>query len=305
MIYFLCPSPLEDGAPGGVRKIYDWAKILHDAGHSVEIVPTYRPKPIVEPSATDLVVVPEVYGDELARVWPHAARVSLNQNPYYSWSNVEAEHPYHTAPRFLGVVTVSAFARGFLEDTFFTEAEREVLIIPPAIDPSLFYFDPAEKDPNVLAYMPRKDAAATAPIVLGMARERGILEGLELIPITGMSREDTAALLRRAGVFLSLARHEGLGLPGLEALACGCSLVGWSGGGGADYWDHWMDQDDIEMVLRHLAMTVAIGAPPDDYRRDWELRVHNGYKLEAERRAVLEIFGSLARKAERGLEARV
>jgi len=46
---------------------------------------------------------------------------------------------------------------------------------------------------------------------------------------------EVAQLLRRTAVFVCASREEGLGLPGLEAMACGAALATTDTGGGRDY----------------------------------------------------------------------
>ena len=46
-----------------------------------------------------------------------------------------------------------------------------------------------------------------------------------------------AAMLRRSTLFLSFSDFEGLGLPPLEAALAGNLVIGYTGQGGADYWD--------------------------------------------------------------------
>jgi len=42
-------------------------------------------------------------------------------------------------------------------------------------------------------------------------------------------------VLRESAVFLSSSHPEGFGLPPCEALACGCVVIGYHGGGGKEF----------------------------------------------------------------------
>jgi glycosyltransferase involved in cell wall biosynthesis len=50
-----------------------------------------------------------------------------------------------------------------------------------------------------------------------------------------LARSQVAELLRRASVFVCSSQEEGLGLPGIEALACGAALASTDTKGGRDY----------------------------------------------------------------------
>ena len=55
------------------------------------------------------------------------------------------------------------------------------------------------------------------------------------LEIRDRSREEVAALLRSADIFLATGFPEGCPLPPLEAMASGCVVTGFSGFGGWDY----------------------------------------------------------------------
>lgn len=104
-------------------------------------------------------------------------------------------------------------------------------ILRPALDT---VFTPASKPdgPLTVAYMPRKNK----PMV---ERTRELTEALGLklrwMPIDGLPPQGVAERLGAAHIYLATGFPEGLGLPPLEAMACGCLPVGCGGFGGWDY----------------------------------------------------------------------
>jgi glycosyltransferase involved in cell wall biosynthesis len=58
---------------------------------------------------------------------------------------------------------------------------------------------------------------------------------MEWVEIHGLSSNQVAERLRGAHVFLATGFPEGCPLPPLEAMACGCLPVGFTGFGGLDY----------------------------------------------------------------------
>ena len=83
--------------------------------------------------------------------------------------------------------------------------------------------------------MPRKLADDAASII-SLLRIRGVFDTWELLPIDGLGEVETAQLLLTAKLFLSFSWREGFGLPPLEALACGCLVVGYHGLAGREYF---------------------------------------------------------------------
>lgn len=82
--------------------------------------------------------------------------------------------------------------------------------------------------PPVVAYMPRKLPEHARAIEAIVAPR---FPHVRWIPIDGVAEDRVAQTLRGAGVFLSTQDREGLGLPALEAMACGCVVAGYAGTG--------------------------------------------------------------------------
>lgn len=108
-------------------------------------------------------------------------------------------------------------------------------VLRPAVDTSLFY-PGVEKPPGRVrvGYMPRKNSALAGQIRRIFA-ERNPGEGLEWVPIQGEDARGVADILRTCHIFLATGFPEGFALPPLEAMACGCLCVGFTGFGGWDY----------------------------------------------------------------------
>ena len=81
--------------------------------------------------------------------------------------------------------------------------------------------------------MPLKSFDAHAVSSLLFVR-LGLMVGL---PIVGKPHHEVVSDLQSSLVFLSFGHPEGFGLPVAEALACGCSVVGYSGLGGREIFD--------------------------------------------------------------------
>lgn len=59
----------------------------------------------------------------------------------------------------------------------------------------------------------------------------------ELVIVDGLTEAALAIEYQKSDIFLATGYPEGFGLPPLEAMACGCVVVGFSGGGGLEYME--------------------------------------------------------------------
>jgi hypothetical protein len=100
-------------------------------------------------------------------------------------------------------------------------------LISPSVDQNLFR--PACKE-RVIVYMSRKNPMGVQRI---LAQARTLR--FEQRPIDGLSRTQVARELGRASIALVACPSEGFGLFALEAMASGCLVVGFAGGGGLDF----------------------------------------------------------------------
>ncbi|MDD4951747.1 MAG: glycosyltransferase family 1 protein [Desulfovibrionaceae bacterium] len=108
-------------------------------------------------------------------------------------------------------------------------------VLRPGIDLDLFRAPMAKPGPAVrIGYMPRKNRAAAAQI-RAVFEARNPKAGVEWTAIQGLDPQGVARELSKCRIFLATGFPEGLSLPPLEAMACGCACVGFAGFGGWDY----------------------------------------------------------------------
>lgn len=312
-IYFLSPAPPE--VAGGVQKIYRFVEILHRANVEVAVVhprsarvPSWVGQPDVPVRSTsklslsgsDLLVVPEKYVWRLDEQRLTAPRVILNQGAYVTFAEASLPPPSkspYMRDEVLAVVTVSEDSERYLRYAF---GSLQVYRIRLGIDSDLYR--PLAKR-RALAFMPRR-GAAVAKQVLGILAARGSLYGWDIDLLDRMSRSDVASRLGEAMIFLSFAEAEGFGLPALEAMACGCFVVGFSGRGGSEYFkrEHSVEILDGDIVEFARQVEAAL-ANPDECAKRGKLAsafVRNMYPLWQEESDVLAAFGRLDPPRSRG-----
>ena len=113
----------------------------------------------------------------------------------------------------------------------------------PGLDRDVFFPGPpaAQRAPvvTVLSHHADWKGGADAQAALALVRERR--PGVEVRTFGGdhpLDRPAVAALLRETAVFVCASWEEGLGLPGIEALACGAALATTDTKGSRDYAEH-------------------------------------------------------------------
>lgn len=245
-ILFLCPD--YDQPSGGIRALYRHVDFLHESGFAAAIVhqqPGFRCTWFVNltpveylthlvGTARDLIVIPEIYGPQLARLFPGVPKVVFNQNCYLTFQGYDLtienlETPY-THPDIKAVLTVSQDNLAYLRYAF---PNLIVARIHYGIDASLFAG--GEPKERLLGYMPRKNVGDVVQ-VLNILKQRRVLGDFRFAPIEGCNEQQTAAILRRSAIFLSFGYPEGCPLPPLEAMASGCAVIGYHGNGGREYF---------------------------------------------------------------------
>ncbi len=245
-------------------------------------------------------MVPEVYGRNIRDLPRNIRQVIFNQNAYNTLTSLMDDPanatPYTDNPDLSLVLVVSQDNAEIIKHMFPAAPVHRLHL---GIDPVLYYPPQGPKQRRI-AYMPRKRAGDAAS-VLTLLRLRGALEGWDIVAIEGRSEAETAELLRTATLFLSFSSQEGFGLPPLEALACGCLVVGYHGFGGREYFHPpfatAVEDGDIAGFARAVEATL--------HRIDHDPRctnaimaaaasfVSDGYPLETERQDLLDVFGPL------------
>ena len=258
-VRILC-LPDVDKAIGGVKQLYRHVEHLVDLGWDAAVVTEFagfRPSwfdsdapslsfeecigsDVFSPEKT-ILVLPETYlgvnlfsyrGLDLSAF----ARVIFNQNAYYSYGQGGEDvskqlQMFYDNPSTLQVLSVSEDTHNFLGLNLGLTDSRLSRIVN-AIEP-IFRSD--QNTQNYMHWMPRKNPLEVQSVLLGIQRA-GMLHSQGWIgeALQGLSHAHVAEKLNRAKIFLSFGHPEGFGLPIAEAMASGCWVVGYSGGGGRE-----------------------------------------------------------------------
>lgn len=72
--------------------------------------------------------------------------------------------------------------------------------------------------------------------VIKILSTRALLADWNMVPIEGLSEPEVGRIMGESRLFLAFGHPKGSSLSNLEALACGCRLIGYSGRAGRDYF---------------------------------------------------------------------
>jgi glycosyltransferase involved in cell wall biosynthesis len=255
---------------GGVKVIYDHVGHLVRNGYNAFVVHQnagFRPDWFQEnlpvlycnqqfiPRPDDLVIIPEDHAVyfELFRSIP-VRKLVFCQNHFYAFEGVSSCACWSSFG-ISGVIACSEPVADFI-GTFLDIADLRT--VHNAV--STIFAKSAPKKIQI-AYMPRKRPLEANFIKCLCQRILGA-DDVEWVAISGMHQDDVAKTLQESGIFLSLSRHEGFGLPPLEAMAAGCLVTGFTGFGGEEYATPdngiWCQEDDLIGCAHALVKAVRM-----------------------------------------------
>lgn len=200
----------------------------------------------------DVVVVPEDARHSLRTAAQLPSRtVMFCQNHFYLASGLAGARDLSSFG-IEAVVTSGDEIAGFLRRRF---PDMPVSTVHLGIDPDLYR--PAPDKRLQIAAVPRKrpyEFKFIRDLVDFACPQSRRFAWVELVD---RSEAEVAQAMAESAVFLSLARLEGVGLTGLEAMACGCAVTGFLGGGGREFGTEengwWAPDEDCDGAADRLA----------------------------------------------------
>ena len=72
--------------------------------------------------------------------------------------------------------------------------------------------------------------------VISILKQRNSLKDWNLVAIDNKTEIEVAEIMKKSTFFLSFNHKEGFGLPPVEAMSCGCYVIGYQGQGGKEYF---------------------------------------------------------------------
>ena len=241
-IRYFCPDYPQPS--GGVKTLYQHVNCLSSAGIDAAIVHQKRdfrldwhvyPAPVIwledrpQFGADDILVFPEVMPDLIRQTRGFAGqRVVISLSWLPSYTKLQAGERWQDSGISHVIATSPAVARHLS-----WSMQIHVTLIPALIHPELYFYRPADKTPSV-AYLTRKDGSGEW--LRGVIGRRGVAPpSYEWTPLRNLDERSYADAMRKTSVFVTTTMQEGLHRSVLEAMACGCLVIGFDAIGGADF----------------------------------------------------------------------
>lgn len=305
LIFFLAPFSVPFG---GVSTIVEHVRILSDNGFSAWIAMPEQPEQdfyqtavstiiydrFLEVTEQDICIFPEGLLGYINVIRGNPAkRLMLCQNYYYL---PFTENPglgfeeYHLN----GVVTTCVANRTYLQEVY---KLKDIPLIPYAIDTEIYRR--SQKKIRQIAFMPRKLSGDIRFIQHSFLRMFPEYADVPWVAIDKMPKYEVARVLAESAIFLALSDKDPLGLPPLEAMASGCVLAGFHGGGGLEYMTSangwWADPGDWRACVNGLAAALSTfdrGGPPLEQYHAETQRTVDAYSVGAMKSALLSYWNS-------------
>ncbi|MDH3348525.1 MAG: glycosyltransferase family 4 protein [Desulfobulbaceae bacterium] len=231
---------------GGVRIIYQHCEMLNRNGYHAYPVHLgnftvdwfeHRISELTENeflsmvTGDDILICPEIIPAAAVNYAPRS-KVGFVQN----WALVEKGTGLGKSYEdfgFTSILVCSNYLKNYMEQC----SKLPIDEVVNGIDLQLFHADSRERKPGSVLYLNRRNVEdareAIKLLPSNLAAEADFIE-LE----NKYSQRELAAHYRRADIFLAIGYPEGFSLPPLEAMACGCAVAGFTGGGGLEHMEH-------------------------------------------------------------------
>jgi len=227
---------------GGVKIIYQHCDILNRNGYSaipvhlgdftVDWFP-HQSQPMNLPEAlrlmneSDVLICPEVVA-HLATDFPRMNKIAFIQ----AWSLAELRTGPDKRYEDLGFGRLLSCSH-YVQDYMKPRSSLSCDVVVNGIDLSVFHPRGRRENGRKVVVLNRRNIADAqeAMGMLGQAAEEVEFSILD----NRYTQAQIADLFRQADIFIAIGYPEGFALPPLEAMACGCAVVGFTGGGGGEH----------------------------------------------------------------------
>jgi len=181
----------------------------------------------------DFVIIPEIWSHFAIDLNLHKKKINYaifvqgfyHMNSSSNFSKIKSA--YENAKLIL---TDSKYSINYLKEMF-PKSKNKILRVHFSIDHNKFKL---KKKVNLITYMPRK--LPDHSNLLNFYLKNLLPNNWKMIPLSNITENKLIELLAKSKIFLSFSNLEGIGIPPIEAALSGNKVIGYTGGGGSEYW---------------------------------------------------------------------
>lgn len=244
-----------------------------------------------------ILVFPEIYGPNIHLIERNIEKIIFNQNCYYTFNHFQNDTNLEDCcyKHIKHCIVVSEDSQKYIKTAF---SDLKVHRIKLGIDDEIFQYTTEKK--LKIAFMPRK-LSSDVKQVIHILNSRKKIPNWEFIAIDGLKEKQVAETLKKCSVFLSFNHIEGFGLPPVEAMSCGCIVIGYQGNAGKEYFKPEFsfpieESNIIEYVLK-IEEICSIIEKNKTYLEETGQKastfIKENYNLKEEQKSILQIWAEI------------
>ena len=286
VIYVLCT---DDNFPiGGVKYLYKHVVVLNENGFHAVILHKKQGfrctwfdnktqvtcRDVIKIKHSDYLVIPEMFCSSYPLIEQGIRKVIISQNAHYTF-NCHSLDQYDLKSSYMEKDITNVFCTSLHIEKYINYVFPNLKTFRGhyGINANLFQYN--ENKEKIIAYMPRK-LPKEALQVINLLKFRGALKGWKLQEIDNLKETEVAEILKKSLIFISLSDREGFGLPPVEAMACGCLVIGCHGIGGREYFKEEFSyavetSDMLSLTMKVEQAIKEYGADPEAFLRKTKL----------------------------------
>ena len=292
---------------GGVKIIYQHCDLLNKNGWQAypvhlgdfvvdwfghDTAPITREQALVMMRENDVLICPEVI-PRAAEPFNCRRKIAFVQNWFLPDLATGTDKSYENFG-FSGLLSCSQYIKEYMA----ARSRLDCRLVMNGIDLEAFNPAPlARQAGRVLCFNRRniQDARSARQLLPAVVRESATFIELE----NKYSQSEVIEFYRSSDIFIAIGYPEGFALPPLEAMACGCSVIGFTGGGAREFM---LDEEtalvspdgDVQSLARNLERILTDNGLKEKIRSDGTAKARR-YSLQRMEQELLAFADSFSR----------
>ena len=255
---------------GGIKYLFRLTEALNELGRAAAVCegdnlsPTWfdSTAPLIEPqklqhNPSQIFIIPEDQPELLRQLapWPQKKFIYCQNHFYVPRGLLEA-----SCYSDCGAVGILCASQTIMDYAARRLPKLTRYLLSSYVDDQLFRPRPKKRQ---IVFIPRKRPVEAAFLYDSFRARFPQHHNVPWVPLQDQPEKVVAAAMGESEIFLALNRLEGLGVTPMEALACGCKVVGFLGSAAQEYSRHctYQARDEGDMLGLILALERLLAAP--------------------------------------------